>query len=460
MKLGRINLEHEYYRDMITNNGFKIKREDQYSPVNTDLIVNSSRFMDTEYSCDCGMFIGQDILGQTCPCCNSEITLRSLNYLYTAWIDLGEHKIITPAYYYILKRILGNNMLKFILGDYKSDSSVKYNENDVNHEENTKTKKKGRPVANDINYIREKIPKAKHIYEGIGHDKFCENFEEIMNVCAPKNHPELPIILAEKEAVFTSKIPIYTTAFRPVSKTSETMYYPKINKIFSMICADCIKLDDAIIDLEVINCLNAVQNHLITACEHLISSELAKKTGFIRSEIVGGPFPFSARSVITLDNSLRDDEVDMPFSTIISVYLYKLTHRLAIRYNMTLEQAMLFINMHQRDPRVIQLIDEIFANEQVWILLLREPTLNKASMELCRVRKYKFDDDTISLPTEPLPGYNADFDGDALNAFFIPTEAISIFSSFHHAYMTNHITSEMSLPLMAWNDICLGIMSE
>ncbi|MBR1988588.1 MAG: hypothetical protein IKA36_06110, partial [Clostridia bacterium] len=104
MKLGRINLEHEYYRDMITNNGFKIKREDQYSPVNTDLIVNSSRFMDTEYSCDCGMFIGQDILGQTCPCCNSEITLRSLNYLYTAWIDLGEHKIITPAYYYILKR--------------------------------------------------------------------------------------------------------------------------------------------------------------------------------------------------------------------------------------------------------------------------------------------------------------------------------------------------------------------
>lgn len=460
MKLKRLNLEHQFYRDMITNNGYKITREDQYSPVNTDMIVNSSKFMDTEYSCDCGKFIGQDILGQICPCCNSEITLRSLNYTYTAWIDLEDHKVISPAYYFILKRVLGNNMLKFILGDYKSDSTVKYNENDVNYEENAKAKKKGRPVTNDINYLRDKIPKAKHIYEGIGHDEFHKHFVEIINNCAPKSHPELPILLAEKESVFTSKIPLYTTAFRPVSKTSETMYYPKINKLFSMICADCIKLDDAVIDLEIINGLNAIQNHLITACEHLISSELSKKTGFIRSEIVGGPFPFSARSVITLDNSLRDDEVDVPYSTILAVYLFKLTHRLAVRYNMTLEQAMLFINMHQYDSRVVQLVDEIFKYEQVWLLLLREPTLNIASMELCRVRKYKFNDDTISLPTEPLPGYNADFDGDALNAFFIPTEAIHKFESFHHAHMMNYVTSAITLSLMAWNDTCLGLMSE
>lgn len=459
MKLTRINLENEYLRDMAIHNGFLIKNDDKFAPTNVDALINSSKFMDCEYRCDCGAFIGQDIIGQTCPCCGSEIALHSLNFEYTGWINLGKHKIISPVYYNILKRVLGNNMLKFILGDYKSDLSVQYNENDKDFLENKKNKKSGRVSVNDINYIKKKIPKSKYQYQGLGHDVFYERFEEVLTACAPKNNPDVQMLIDEKDAVFTSKIPIYSTAFRPVSKTSETMFYPKINKWFSMICAVYCQLDDMVLDIEVIQALNFIQNYLIEACEHLITAEISKKTGFVRSEIVGGTFSFSARGVITLDISLRADEIDIPYTMALTAFQFRITHMLATRYNMTLEQAYLFISNSDRDPIVLQLLDEIIAEGQ-WVFLIREPTINLASIEVCRIRRYKFDDDTISLPQEPLPGFNADFDGDQLNLCFLIDENIhKEFEPFHLSCMTNFITEKFTIELMNWSDVSLGLMS-
>ena len=459
MKLTRINLENEYLRDMAIHNGFLIKNDDKFAPTNVDALINSSKFMDCEYRCDCGAFIGQDIIGQTCPCCGSEIALHSLNFEYTGWINLGKHKIISPVYYNILKRVLGNNMLKFIVGDYKSDLSVQYNENDKDFLENKKNKKSGRVSVNDINYIKKKIPKSKYQYQGLGHDVFYERFEEVLTACAPKNNPDVQMLIDEKDAVFTSKIPIYSTAFRPVSKTSETMFYPKINKWFSMICAVYCQLDDMVLDIEVIQALNFIQNYLIEACEHLITAEISKKTGFVRSEIVGGTFSFSARGVITLDISLRADEIDIPYTMALTAFQFRITHMLATRYNMTLEQAYLFISNSDRDPIVLQLLDEIIAEGQ-WVFLIREPTINLASIEVCRIRRYKFDDDTISLPQEPLPGFNADFDGDQLNLCFLIDENIhKEFEPFHLSCMTNFITEKFTIELMNWSDVSLGLMS-
>ena len=459
MKLTRINLENEYLRDMAIHNGFLIKNDDKFAPTNVDALINSSKFMDCEYRCDCGAFIGQDIIGQTCPCCGSEIALHSLNFEYTGWINLGKHKIISPVYYNILKRVLGNNMLKFILGDYKSDLSVQYNENDKDFLENKKNKKSGRVSVNDINYIKKKIPKSKYQYQGLGHDVFYDRFEEVLPACAPKNNPDVQMLIDEKDAVFTSKIPIYSTAFRPVSKTSETMFYPKINKWFSMICAVYCQLDDMVLDVEVIQALNFIQNYLIEACEHLITAEISKKTGFVRSEIVGGTFSFSARGVITLDISLRADEIDIPYTMALTAFQFRITHMLATRYNMTLEQAYLFISNSDRDPIVLQLLDEIIAEGQ-WVFLIREPTINLASIEVCRIRRYKFDDDTISLPQEPLPGFNADFDGDQLNLCFLIDKNIhKEFEPFHLSCMTNFITEKFTIELMNWSDVSLGLMS-
>ena len=462
MRLERINLENEFLVDMITNNGFVIKKEDQYAPTNVDQLINSSKFMDVEYRCDCGAFIGQDIIGRVCPRCGSEIALHSLNFKYTGWIDISPHHVITPIYYNILKRVLTPNMLKFILGDYKSDLSVTYNENDTNFYENKKSRKTGRVAQNDIAYIIKKIPKSKQIYQGLGHDEFRERFEEVLTACAQKNQEEVKILLDEKDAVFTSKIPIYSTAFRPVSKTSETMFYPKINKWFSQMVAIQCKLEDMTLPIEVIPALNFIQNYWVDATEHLISNDIAKKDGFVRSEIVGGTFSFSGRGVITLDISLNIDEVDLPLPMCITAYQYKITHILATRYNMTLEQAYLYVKGYENHPLVIEILDEIIAEEQ-WIFILREPTNNLASIELCKIRNYKVNDDTISLPPETLSGFNADFDGDALNVAFLGSTKDGIkqnFEAFHYSCMTNYVTGKVNIDLKEWADVSLGLISE
>ena len=461
MRLERINLENEFIVDMITNNGFIIKKEDQYAPTNVDQLINSSKFMDVEYRCDCGAFIGQDIIGRVCPRCGTEISLHSLNFNYTGWIDIAPHHVITPIYYNILKRVLTPNMLKYILGDYKSDYSVPYNENDVNFYENKKNRKTGRVAQNDIAYIKKKIPKTKYQYEGLGHDVFYERFEEVLLACAPKNNEDVKILLDERDAVFTSKIPVYSTAFRPVSKTSETMFYPKINKSFSQIVAIQCKLEDMTLPIETTQALNFIQNYWIEATEHLITNEISKKDGFVRSEIVGGTFSFSGRGVITLDISLNIDEVDLPLVSCITGFQYKITHILATRYNMTLEQAYLYVQGYKNHPLVLEILDEIMAEGQ-WIFILREPTNNIASIELCKIRRYKVNDDTISLPPETLSGFNADFDGDALNFLFLGSKNDGIvqnFESFHCSCMTNYVTGKVNIDLLDWCDICLGLMS-
>lgn len=462
VRLERMNLENEYILDMITNNGFVIKNEDQYAPTNVDQLVNSPKFMDVEYRCDCGAFTGQDIIGRVCPRCNTEITLRSLNFGYTGWIDIAPHKVITPIYYSMLKRVLTPNMLKYILGDYKSDLSVPYNENDTNFFENKKNRKKGRVAQNDIEAIKKKVPKSKHIYEGLGHDEFYERFEEVLVACAKNGAEELQTLLDEKHSVFTSKIPVYSTAFRPVLKTSETMFYDKTNKWFSQIVAIQCKLKDMTLPCETIQALNFIQNYWIDMTEYLITDEVSKKDGFVRSEIVGGTFSFSARAVITLDISLNIDEVDLPLPMCITAFHYKITHILAVRYNLTLEQAYLTVRDYKIHPEVVDILQEII-DEGQWIMILREPTNNIGSIEVARIRRFKRNDDTISLPPEVLSGFNADFDGDQLNVLFLGSYKDGIvqhFEAFHYSCMTNYINERVNIDLMDWSNYCLGIMSE
>ena len=340
MILKRMNLESEYHTDMINHNGFRIENEDVYSPTDPSLLVNSSKFTDCEFRCDCGAFIGQDIIGQRCPRCGSEIALHSLNFRYTGWVDIDKHHVISPAYYALMKRAIGQSMIDFVVGNYKADHDVKYNENDTEFEKKQKTKKRGRVAANDISAIIKKIPKNKWQYQGIGHDAFYENFDEIITSCYSKPHADdINRLLTNKHEVFTSKIPIYSTAFRPTNTTSESKFYPTINRWLAKIVALNCQLKFMTMPLEIMHALNCIQNNWLEATNYLVESEMDKKTGFIRSEIVGGPYQFSSRAVITLDPSLRCAEVDLPYSMLVIIYQFKIAHMLATRKNMTLEQS-------------------------------------------------------------------------------------------------------------------------
>lgn len=462
MQLERRNLEIDYYVDMILNTGFRIEREDPFAPVNIDTLINSQRYFDTEFSCDCGAFIGKDLVGKICPRCKSEISLKPINFEYTGWVDLENHKVITPIYYEKIKRIIGGNMLKYILGNYRADNRVKYTENDKSLENEKKKKRTGKVAAADLSTIKNKIPKNKYYLEGIGHDKFAENFEEIFLACVPPSHrddEEVKIVLEEQANIFTSKIPIYSVAFRPVTKTSETMFYPKVNKWFSGIVSNNVRLPSMHLDFEIRQALNDIQTKWVEAAEYELTNEMSKKTGFIRSEIIGGPFSFSARAVITLAPYIRGNEVMLPYTLFVTGYQFKITHIMAMRYDMTLERAFIFVNHHQDDPRVQEIANEILVNEQPKIVILREPVNNFGSIELCDIKGLKMDDCTISMTIEPLDMMTADFDGDQLNLMFVDKEAQQIFKQFKFSYMKDYINGNIQYSLREWADVSFADIS-
>lgn len=461
MKGVRYSMEAQYCVDMILNNGFKIKK-DSYGQINVNNLINADNFTDTEFSCDCGCYTGRDLLGQKCPHCRTEITLRSLNFKKTGWMDIYPHRVLTPVYYGIIKRVIGTALLRFILGDYKDKSSVKYTDKDNKDEEASKEPKKkrrGKVSQDDINTILEKVPKNKLKWKGIGHDGFYDNFEEIILSCLTStNKSDIETILAEKEIAFTSKIPVYSTAFRPVSKTSESYFYPRINRFYAQMCAVYCSLDDMYYKEEQINALNCFQKYWLGATEHLIDNEMASKTGLVRSEIVGGTFEFSGRGVIILDQTLSAGEVDLPFPMLMTLMKYKVTHRIHVRYNITLEQAYLMINMNKH-PEIVHAILQEILDEGVWIMMLREPVNNIASNCLLKVRRFKLNDDTISVGEPILAGLNADFDGDQLNLFIVPNEHLKYWYGFHLSCFQNPVKDSVEIRMKEWTSVTTALIT-
>lgn len=462
MKGVRYNMEAQYCIDKLLNNGFDIKK-DSYGQINVNNLINADNFTDTEFSCDCGKYIGRDLLGQTCPHCRTEITLRSLNFKKTGWMNIYPHHVLTPVYYGIIKRVIGSYLLRFILGDYKDNKNIKYTDKDKeDEEENTtepKKKRRGKVSVDDIKTIIEKIPKNKLKWQGIGHDGFFDNFEEIVRSCATtSNQSDIEVLLQEKEIAFTSKIPVFSTAFRPVSKTSESYFYPRINRFYAQMCAVYCSLDDMYYKEEQINALNCFQKYWLAATEHLIDNEMASKTGLVRSEIVGGTFEFSARGVVILDQTLSAGEIDLPFPMLMTLMKYKVTHRIHVRYNMTLEQSYLMINTNEH-PEIVQEILQEILNEGVWVMMLREPTNNIASNCLFRVRRFKLNDDTISVSEPVLAGLNCDFDGDQLNLFVVPNEHLKYWKGFYLSCFQNPVKDEIEIRTKEWTAVTTALIT-
>ncbi len=136
-----------------------------------------------------------------------------------------------------------------------------------------------------------------------------------------------------------------------------------------------------------------------------LSSLLFGKEGVFRADMMGRRFSSSGRAVIIPHPSLRPDEVLLPCvmaSEILSgapdvARRLNLKHRLADCD--TLRQA--------------------FEDSPVWVLLIRQPSLHRHSVQAFRA--HLWDRPVIGIPPLVTPGFNADFDGDTM-AVFLPPE--------------------------------------
>lgn len=365
-KFTRMNLESECFYDCITDKGFLIS-EMPYADIDKSVRnVNGPRsprygttysdpneFAD-RYRCKCGRSYGAAFEGKECPFCHTTVQFKDVDIKYTGWLNLSPYKIINPLFYPRLQSALSRKVLEDIIS----------NENIITPQGVIRTK-------DDDLEVKKSILK----YHNIGIKQFYENYEEIMEYYKTKRKQKADLIdslIQDKDLVWTSKIPVYSTVLRPSSVTVESYYFSPADKQINPLTAISINLKKAT-DIEVPLYLYQAQmraNELWKLTFQLIDG----KHGWTRGNVLGGEFNFSGRQVIVLDPTLKIDEVDMSYKAFIEQYKGQILRRIVEDKGWTITKATNYLaSKFNYDPYVYSIMMKIVKEDEIHLILNRNP---------------------------------------------------------------------------------------
>lgn len=366
IKFSRLNLELECANDLIHGKGFLIK-DTPYADIDKSIrnmdgprsprygttYGDNNEFMD-RYRCKCGKYVGAAFEGELCPDCGSKIEYKDVDILYTGWINLYPYHIISPLFYQRMQSALSKKNLENIIS----------NENIITSQGII------RKYSDDI-----EVKKSMLRYHNIGLQEFYENFEEIMLYYKSKRKPKADLIdslIMDKDLVWTSKIPVYSTILRPSGITQESFYFNPMDKQIYPLTNISINLKKST-KIEVPLYLYQAQmraNELWSLNFSLIDG----KHGWTRGNVLGGEFNFSGRSVIVLDPTLKIDEVDMAYKAFIVQFKGHIIRRIIKDKGWTITKATNYIaSKFTYDDYVYKIMCDIIREEEPKIVLNRNP---------------------------------------------------------------------------------------
>lgn len=399
IKFSRLNLESECMYDCIHGRGFLIS-DTPFSDIDKSIrnmdgprsprfgttYGDNNEFMD-RYHCKCGRTIGAAFEGEECPFCHSKIEYTDVDIMYTGWLNFYPYKIINPLFYQRMQSALSKKNLENIIS----------NENIIN----------ASGLIRDHNDVIE-VKKTAMMYHNIGIAEFYEHFEEIMMYYRSKRKQKAELIdslIADKDMVWTSKLPVYSTVLRPQGITVESYYFSPIDKQIHPLANITLNLKKAS-PIEVPLYLYQAQmraNELWSLNFSLIDG----KHGWTRANVLGGEFNYSGRAVIVLDPTLKIDEVDMPYKAFIEQFKGSIIKRIIRDKGWTITKATNFVaSKFTYDPYVYKIMCDVINEEHSHIILNRNPTITFGSILLMKIRKVKKDSDdvTLAIPSAILPG--------------------------------------------------------
>lgn len=222
--LEKLNWDEECEKDFITGRGFEItekafkaKEEKSMYGIHSPLFATDWEDEDAfteRYSCKCKELKGRVYEGEVCNVCNTEVKFRDVDLRIFGWIKLHKYAIIQPLFFKMLKSIIGDKPFAEIIEIEKE-------------------------MTRD-GQIKEKSSKTNP-FRGIGLIEFRERFDEILDYYWTKKknkHEMITDIRKDKDKVFTSSIPVYSSVLRPVSFRNETHFFNGIDKKYNVIFSD------------------------------------------------------------------------------------------------------------------------------------------------------------------------------------------------------------------------------
>ena len=405
--------------------------EKEYSD---DGLFSKRIFGDTEntentYSCECGNLQGKFYEGVVCEKCGKPVKFVEANIDKIGWIDLSgakynengdiiekgnDFKIIKYVAYLFLEKIIGKENLKNII-----------------HIPNVITVS-GELDEESIKEERNQSPEKKYWYYGIL--EFYNNYQEILDYyynLHKFNLPDLYNFVSNVYDTFTDKIPVLSSLLRPCMKTSDGLKLDEINNIYIRIIKNNKILNNKTTTLKIIrnSMLEMIQAEYFSLNEYIL--DLIKgKQGLIRNSICGARINYSARAIISPAFAGRKlNEIVVPYKTFLELYKFEIINILKKIKNISFKEAE---TIHFNaglvfDEEVYSIMKEIIKNNDVEVLLNRNPTINIGSILCLRIIdvKHDFNDLTMSVNNCDLTALAGDFDGDTLNLISIKDKTLS-----------------------------------
>jgi DNA-directed RNA polymerase beta' subunit len=400
-----------------------------------------------DHSCECGKFQGSFNLGHACDVCGTRVTFKGLQLAREGWIDL-RYPAIHPVFFRYLRKIIGATALNDIL-NYK----MKINVN-------------GTPVE---------VP-MEAPFKGIGMLRFIENLDDIAQHFLDKHKKKDPtkrrdwqFFKENEEIVYIDKFPIINSRLRPGNVFNGEFQFDEINNLYNAIIRNSETLGN-FTDIEATepNILTLIYRNqmLINEVFDTILETLSNKEGFIRNSLIGSRLNLSARNVITpLSGEYRMNDCVVPYKTAMELMKPLILRKLQKIKRVPIQQAqkMWFEATLTYNKLVHAVMRDIAKNENVKILLNRNPTINVGSILLLNIADVKGDmsDVTLSISNLVLPLLGADYDGDVLNIILVVSKRfVEMFAPFQPSnFVIDCDSGDFNGSFKPFKDIEVGLQS-
>jgi len=235
--------------------------------------------------------------------------------------------------------------------------------------------------------------------------------------------------------IFIDKVPIIPPSYRDIYKDENDMWiYDELNDFYVNILRKTFHMK-GLLTGPLFDLLNYEVQKAVIEHDDFVRNKIQKKSGIIRSMLLGKRTDFSGRAVITPGPDLKCDEMGVPLRMAVVLFEPFIIHRLLYKDNpyiglikkeikkileleLSVDSLKSLFKYIKSDGKISDklknnLIEvcQAVAFDRV-IVSKRDPALHAES-----VRGYKpiiMDGDTLRLNTLSTGGHNADFDGDSV----------------------------------------------
>lgn len=398
------------------------------------------------YSCGCNK---QQILNDVCQNCGVEIIDSSSRRERFARIHLYEFPVFNPLYFEIIK---DKKIKKVIKSLFEFKVYLEKVDNEI---------KPIKILQNEIINIDENSP---NIFVGpkgaIKYIYYC--LDKGMNIVSNKHSLLFKDREMYEKKFLLNDVLVLPPDLRPRLKTKDTTvtYSEKINQMYLNLITKVQQLRNTIVEctLQSLYFISYADLQQIVNDIYLEEfSVFASKEGLIRKNTLGKRIDFCGRAAIVPDPSLKLDECRISYFILVENFKFHLIHRLMLSRKDKSEHLIkdeIEESIKNGEMKYIDDIEEIIKGR--YVLLNRQPTLHKHSMLGFKIKLGK--DKVIKINPLVCPGYNADFDGDTMAAYF-PLLEESNNEIKEKLISTNNLYFESSgdLAYVPDHDIILGL---